>query len=83
MSDIVYNEFISIGSRMMGAGITLVSKAWSIGSNIVNGLLSAMKIHSSGEIQTKVVLEFENTLKSVGNMTNGGFKVVVLLVEVL
>lgn len=75
LPNIVYNEFINIGSRMMSAGSTLVSKARAIGRNIVNGLLNAMKIHSPGEIQTKVVLEFENTLKRVGNMTGDGLKV--------
>lgn len=71
----VYNEFISIGSRILSAGSQLVAKARQIGKNIVNGLLGAMGIHSPGIIQEKVVLEFENTLDRVADMTSTGVKV--------
>lgn len=71
----VYSEFVGIGSRMLSAGSSLVSKARSIGSNIVSGLLNAMKIHSPGEIQQKVVAEFENTLSRVGSMDTAALDV--------
>lgn len=69
----VYNEFANIGKRMLSAGSTLVQKAKNIGKNIVNGLLDSMGIHSPGEIQEKVVAEFENTLDRVGSMTNNAY----------
>lgn len=70
----VYTEFKQIGSRMLSAGSSLVENAKKVGSNIVKGLLDAMKIHSPGEIQEKVVAEFENTLSRVGNMTSNAYR---------
>lgn len=70
----VYNEFANIGKRMLSAGSSLVQKAKNIGKNIVKGLLDAMNIHSPGEIQEKVVAEFENTLGRVGDMTNSAYR---------
>lgn len=71
----VYTEFSNIGSKMLSAGSSLVTNAKNIGRNIVNGLLNAMKIHSPGEIQEKVVAEFENTLSRVGDMSNNAYSV--------
>ena len=71
----VYSEFMGIGSRMLSAGSQLVAKARQIGRNIVSGLLSSMGIASPGTIQRKVVLEFENTLGRVGDMTSTGLTV--------
>ena len=71
----VYSEFMGIGSRMLSAGSQLVAKARQIGRNIVSGLLGSMGIASPGTIQRKVVLEFENTLGRVGDMTSTGLTV--------
>ena len=62
-------------SAVTGQLTSLPGKVKSIGRNIVSGLLGAMGIHSPGIIQEKVVLEFENTLDRVGDMTSLGLNV--------
>lgn len=63
----VYNEFIKIGSRIIDAGKSIVSKAKHVGKSIVDGVLGAMGIHSPGIVQEKVVAEFENMINRVAD----------------
>ena len=70
----VATEISNTASRMLDAGSALITNAKNIGKNIVKGLLDSMKIHSPGEIQTKVIKEFEDTVSNIGNMTGTAYK---------
>ena len=70
----VAGELRATASRMLSAGSSLINNAKNIGRDIVTGLLNAMKIHSPGEIQTKVIKEFEDTVSHIGNMTGTAYK---------
>ena len=64
----VYNEFVSIGTRMMSAGSALYNKAVQIGRGIVNNLKSAMGIASPGDIYRAIANEFDITVERIGSM---------------